>query len=77
MAIMRTVNDILNEALQLPERERADLADMLFASVEDRASVEEAWLQEAERRLEEIDRGEVKMVPWEEVQAHLKSARKH
>jgi len=33
--------------------------------------VSEAWLQEISRRLRQIDFGEVKLIPWEEVERRL------
>lgn len=38
------------------------------------AEVEQAWLEEVQRRLQQIDRGEVKTVPREEVQRRLRHA---
>jgi hypothetical protein len=55
-SMMRTVNQLVAEARQLSAAERADLAQRLFATLEDEApleaasEVEEAWLEEAERR---------------------------
>jgi len=33
--------------------------------------VETAWAEEVERRIRQIDGGEVKTIPWEEVRAKL------
>jgi putative addiction module component (TIGR02574 family) len=38
--------------------------------------VEAAWAEEIERRVRQIDSGEVKTIPWEEVRAKI-SARLH
>lgn len=38
------------------------------------AEVEQAWQEEVQRRLQQIDRGEVKTVPREEVQRRLRHA---
>ncbi|MGI8772588.1 MAG: addiction module protein [Acidobacteriaceae bacterium] len=80
----RTQEEILNDALQLPPEIRAALADSLLASLDsDDATqgtpeeIEQAWLAEAERRCEQIDRGEVEMVPWEEVRAKLEARLRH
>jgi putative addiction module component (TIGR02574 family) len=35
------------------------------------ADVEAAWAAEIERRVREIDSGDVKTIPWEEVRAKL------
>ena len=33
--------------------------------------VEAAWAEEVERRIREVDSGEVKLIPWEQVRAEL------
>jgi putative addiction module component (TIGR02574 family) len=69
----RNVEEIFREVSDLPETERAELTGMLIDSLEgDRdASVEAAWAEEIERRVWQIDSGEVKTIPWEEVRAKL------
>ena len=54
-------------ALALPPAERARLAQRLIESLDDDPEVEEAWSAEIKRRLDAIDRGEVEMIPAEEV----------
>lgn len=69
---------VLAEALQLPPEERADVAKMLIASLDepDDEGVEAAWLEEVERRLQDVDRGTAKFEPWETVRARI-AARLH
>jgi putative addiction module component (TIGR02574 family) len=59
---------LYNEAMQLPDDERADLAGKLIASldleVDDDA--DEAWAAEIARRVAEIENGTAKTIPWEE-----------
>jgi len=63
---------LLDQALQLPEEDRAELAVRLLASVGEPAEeVERAWIEEAERRFGEIERGEVLTVPWSEVRERI------
>lgn len=73
---MNTASEILDTALHLPDRERARIAERLISSldptVESGAEVELAWQEEVERRLAQIDRGEVQCVPWEEVRDQLR-----
>lgn len=68
-----SVEELYREALDLDARERAALAarliDSLDAEIEE--GVEPAWLAEVERRIEELDSGKVKTIPWDEVQARL------
>lgn len=63
-----TVEKLLEEALQLPEDARADLAAALLESLEGppEEGVEEAWSQEIARRLREVESGAVRPIPWEE-----------
>ena len=53
--------DLEAEALRLPSKARARLAERLLTSVETEhdADSEALWLEEAERRLNEIESGEV------------------
>lgn len=68
-----SVEELYREALDLGEGERAALAarliDSLDAEIEE--GVEPAWLAEVERRIEELDAGKVKTIPWDEVRARL------
>ena len=69
----RKVADLFQEASQLPENDRAELAGRLLDSIigEPDRNVELAWAEEVERRVREIDSGEVATIPWEEVRARL------
>ena len=69
----RDVMELFREASQLPEAERADLAGRLLQSLhgEPDEDVEAAWAEEVERRIRQVDSGEVKTIPWEEVRAKL------
>lgn len=60
---------IEHEALLLPVSERAKLAHKLLLSLDtlSESEIEEAWLDEAERRANEIDQGLVRLIPAEEV----------
>lgn len=62
------VRKLLEEALELPERSRADLAAALLESLEPEADegVETAWAEEIARRLRDVESGAVKPIPWEE-----------
>lgn len=68
--------ELKGKAAQLSEPERAELAFALIESLdgpaEDPAVVEEAWRVEIERRVGEIDRGEVKPTPGDEVFAEVR-----
>lgn len=68
-----SVEELYREALDLDARERAALAARLIESLdtEIEEGVEPAWLAEVERRVEELDSGKVKTIPWDEVRARL------
>jgi putative addiction module component (TIGR02574 family) len=69
-----TLTDLKEKASQLSETERAELALSLIESLDGPADpdVEEAWRIEIERRIGQIERGEVKLIPGEEVFARLR-----
>ena len=69
-----TLAELKKRAAQLSEKERAELALSLIASLDGPADpeVEEAWRLEIERRMAEIDRGEVRLIPGDEVFARLR-----
>lgn len=71
------VEQIFAQAERLPVADR----EMLLARLQqtlphstDRAidpAIEAAWIEEAERRLDAIERGEEKTIPWEVVRKDL------
>ena len=64
------------EAAKLSQAERADLAlallESLDSATEDEDDVERAWLVEIKRRVDEIERGEAKLIPGDEVFARVR-----
>ena len=68
---------VLEEALKLTTNERAEVAEQLIASLDEASDtdVEQAWQEEVQRRLQQIERGEVKTIPWEVVQRQLRHGR--
>ena len=60
---------LLAEALQLSDADRASLAEDLLESLDAKAEADRdaAWAEEIERRLSQIDSGQVKLIPWHEV----------
>ena len=69
-----TLAELKQKASELSEAERADLALSLIESLDGPADpdVEEAWRVEIERRIGQIDRGEVQLIPGDEVFAKLR-----
>lgn len=60
---------VMDKALALPPVERAGLIEELLASFDRpaRAAVDAVWAQEAEERLDAHDRGELPVIPLDEV----------
>ena len=67
-----TADDVLKEALQLSERERARLAAELLASLEPDIETRdgEAWIAEVERRAQAAIAG-VAGLTWDETRARV------
>jgi putative addiction module component (TIGR02574 family) len=70
---MLTVENIIEEALKKGEDERAKIVDALIFSLHEQSSIEieEAWKKEIEKRIKQIDSGEVQCISWEEVRSRL------
>jgi putative addiction module component (TIGR02574 family) len=67
------VSELLKKALALPPEARAALAGSLLESLDDTvdSSAEEEWSREIARRIEELDSGKVKPVPWAEARRQI------
>ena len=64
---------ILEDAYSLTPSDRALLAGELADVGDDEPEeVRAAWVQEAVRRLEQAERGEVELVSWEDVRARVR-----
>ncbi|HET7682081.1 MAG TPA: addiction module protein [Marmoricola sp.] len=70
-------SEFYEAGLALPPSVRKDVALRLLESIEvaDQESVDEAWTEEIESRVDDIISGKVKTVPHEEVLAHLAERR--
>jgi len=77
LAMSKTTDDILNNAMRLSTTERAELAAALLASLdgEPEDAVEAAWTAEIQRRVERVRSGEAKGRPWSEVRERLERRR--
>jgi putative addiction module component (TIGR02574 family) len=66
--------ELKQRAAQLSDNERAELALALIQSLdgEPDADVEEAWRIEIERRIGQVERGEVQLIPGDDVFARLR-----
>jgi putative addiction module component (TIGR02574 family) len=68
------IEKVLHEALSLPAEARINLVEKLLESLNlpTRIEVERLWAGEAERRVSQIDKGEVELIPGEEVFARIR-----
>ena len=58
---------LLEEALALPENERADLVERLLSSLGPaEPEIEKRWAKEVEDRIDALERGELKTISAEE-----------
>lgn len=67
------IDEIESAALRLPRAERARLAARLIASLDEDSEIEQAWADELERRVREVDAGEVELIRGEQVMAEIRS----
>ena len=67
------MDPLFQAALALPPENRAALAEQLLDSLaeRDQAAIDAAWGEEAQRRLEAFDQGQVRVIPGEEVMRSL------
>jgi len=64
-----SLKEIETEIKKLDLKERAELAKWIVESLDDlsESEIEALWAEEAERRLDEMERGQVTEIPAEEV----------
>lgn len=69
------LDEILEKAMRLPVEAREALAASLFESLDQviDEDVDSAWQQEIAKRIKDIQSGQVKTVPWEEVKKRGRS----
>jgi putative addiction module component (TIGR02574 family) len=69
----RDLKELIREAAELPETDRATLAGVMIESLDPRPSpeVKRAWSKEIERRVREIEEGTVESIDWEDIRAEL------
>lgn len=75
---MSAVEELMQRALQLSVDDRELLVDQLLASIQNTPTdpnYDSGWLKELQIRMEEIDKGIVKPIPWREALAQIRQAR--
>ncbi len=63
------IKSIFEDAQKLAPAEREELAELLLATIDSDPDpeVDKAWIVEIEDRIAAVDRGEVRLIPFEEV----------
>ena len=76
--MLGTFEEILSAALELPPEVRAMLAEHLLLSLDgpNQRKIDDAWAEEAERRMREIDEGTVEAIDGELVMQRIRSRRR-
>jgi putative addiction module component (TIGR02574 family) len=66
--------EIIDSALALSESERADIAATLIRSLDSETDedADALWAAEIQRRIESIDRGEARLIPWDDLMRELR-----
>jgi putative addiction module component (TIGR02574 family) len=67
------IHDLEAQILDLPPEDRARLLERLIASFEPKSKAQEAWLQLALRRQQDVRSGKVAMVPGDEALARVRA----
>ncbi len=68
----KTAQAVLQDALQLVDDERLELASQLIESVRaSRLKLDALWLTEVRRRDEELDSGDTSGVSWEDARKQI------
>lgn len=71
---MSGIAKVFEEALSLPSDERVSLIEKLLMSLNlpIQAESDQLWTKEAERRVSQIEKGDVELIPGEEVFAKIR-----
>jgi putative addiction module component (TIGR02574 family) len=67
---------VFDEALSLPAEARVSLVEKLLISLNlpTQPEIDRLWAEEAERRIAQIDKGEIKLVPGKKVFSHIRKS---
>ncbi len=65
---------VVDEALQLPADARVNLVEQLLTSLNlpTQPEIDRIWAEEAEKRIAQIDKGEIKLVPGGKVFSNMR-----
>ncbi len=76
--MIRSSAKVVSEALSLPPKSRAKLAEKLLESLDDprQREIDRLWAEEVEDRIDAYERGELKAIPGKEVFRRLRPRKK-
>lgn len=76
--MIRNTAKVITQALSLPPRSRARLADRLLESLDEprQREMSKLWADEVEDRIDAYENGEIKVIPGEQVFGNLRTKRK-
>ena len=76
--MIRNSAKVVSDALSLPPRSRAKLAEQLLESLDDpkEREIDRLWADEVEDRIDAYERGKLKAIPGQEVFRRLKPRKK-
>jgi putative addiction module component (TIGR02574 family) len=76
--MIRSTAKVVTDALSLPPKARAKLADKLLESLDDphQKDIDRLWADEVEDRIDAYERGEIKVISGKEVFRKLKLKKK-
>ena len=67
-----SAKELYEQSMQLDEQERTVLAGLILENLEPAdADVEQAWIQEIEKRIAKMEAGETELINWESVYTKL------
>jgi putative addiction module component (TIGR02574 family) len=71
-----TIEELVEQAMNLPAEERARLADLLVESLDadGLGSIDRLWLVEAKRRRDDVRSGRVRSIPGDEALQKVRDA---
>jgi putative addiction module component (TIGR02574 family) len=77
--VAKTADDLREEVLALPTRDRARIATELLASLDsetvDETEIDDLWSAETQRRAAMLDNGEARTLTWEEIEQRFADRR--
>ena len=76
--MIRNSAKVVSEALSLPPRSRAKLAEQLLESLDEpkQKEIDRLWADEVEDRIDAYERGELRAIPGQEVFRRMKPRKK-